>query len=76
VIRKLLDITHSEKRGATSSEIADALGISRPAVIQHLRDLENKNIIESNLENKKKLYYIKPILLGQVELYFEEDELS
>ena len=73
VLKSLITITHSKKRGATSSDIADEMGITRPAAIVHLRELKVQNMIEENIEDKKKYYYIKPVILGQVELYLSEE---
>ena len=75
VLKSLMTITNSKKRGATSSEVADEMSITRPAVIVHLRELKNQNIIEENVEDKKKYYYIKPMILGQIELYLSEGEI-
>lgn len=75
VLKALMTITHSKKRGATSSEIAEELGITRPAAVMHLRELKNQNMVEENTEDKKKYYYIKPMVLGQVELYLSEGEI-
>jgi len=74
VLRALMTITHSKKRGATSSEIADEMTITRPAAIMHLRELKFKNMIEEKIEEKRKYYYIRPMILGQVELYLSEGE--
>ena len=75
ILKALMTITHSKKRGATSSEIAEEMDISRPAVIAHLKELKNKNIVEYNTEGKKKYHYIKPVILGQIELYLSEEEI-
>jgi len=75
VLKSLMTITHSKKRGATSSEVAEELGITRPAVVMHLRELKNQNVVEESTEDKKKYYYIKPLFLGQVELYLSEGEI-
>jgi len=75
ILKCLMKITHSKKRGATSSEVADEMEVSRPAVIVHLKELKSKNMIEENVENKKKYYYVKPTIIGQVELYLSEEEI-
>lgn len=73
VLRALMTITHSKKRGATSSEVATELGITRPAAVMHLRELKNQKMVEESMEDKKKYYFIKPLVLGQVELYLSEE---
>lgn len=75
VLKILLKITHSKKRGATSSEVAEQMDASRPAAIQHLKELRNQGMIEEKTEDKKNHYYIKPAILGQVELYASEEEI-
>jgi Cdc6-like AAA superfamily ATPase len=75
VLKAMITITNSKKRGATSSEIAEEMKLTRPAAILHLRDLKKQNMIEENIEGIKKYYYIKPMMLGQVELYLSEGEI-
>lgn len=75
VLKSLMTLTNSNKRGATSSEVAEDMGITRPAAIMHLRELKNQNMIEENVENKKKYHYIKPLILGQIELFLSEAEI-
>jgi DNA-binding transcriptional ArsR family regulator len=75
ILKTLVAITNSKKRGATATEIADEMEISRPAVVMHLTELKSHNMIEENIEDKKKYYYIKPIILGQVEMYLSEGEI-
>jgi len=77
VLRVLLNINCSEKRGATSTEIAEELEVGRTGALQHLKVLvHNKGILDEKLENKKKYYYIKPILISQIEAYLLSGEES
>ena len=76
VLRTLLNLTSSEKRGITSTEISDTLGVSRSTVIPHLKFLsKNKKILEEKIENKRNLYYIKPMFLEHIELFFGSYEI-
>jgi len=74
VLKSLLEITNSKKRGATSTEIADDLEIKRPTAIEHLRRLSE--VVESNTLDKKKLYFIKPVLMSHVEEIFAEEGIE
>lgn len=72
VLRTLLSLTTSEKRGVTSSEVADALGIVRTAAFHHLRSMASLGIVEYNTDAYRSKYYIKPALLQRIEAYFGE----
>jgi DNA-binding CsgD family transcriptional regulator len=76
VLRILLEITNSEKRGATSTEIAEELGVQRPTAIEHLRNLSKNHVVEANTLDKKRLYYIKPALMGQIEEILSQEVME
>ncbi len=73
VLKTLLEITNSEKRGVTSTEIAEELGVQRPTAIEHLRKLATLNVVESNILNKRRLYFIKPSSMNQIEEVLEQE---
>jgi len=67
VLKVLINITNSKKRGATSSEVADELELGRTGALRHLKVLLDKNILDEKLEDKRRFYFVKPCLIGQIE---------
>lgn len=73
ILEALISITHSKKRGATSSEIAEEVGVSRPAIIAQIRGLGN--VVEDKKSEQKKLYFIKPLMQGIIESHVAGEEI-
>lgn len=58
-LKILSQISLSEKRGIHGSKLKEIIGsISLPAIYQHLKDLEAKNLISRKKEGKTVLYFI------------------
>jgi DNA-binding transcriptional ArsR family regulator len=52
--RAMLDLIWDAERPA--SEIADAIGITRPATSQHLRVLREAELVEARIDGNRRLY--------------------
>lgn len=73
VLKKLLDITSSYKRGVSTNELAEQMGKNRATIFEHLKILKEKNIVESynNPKDKKTiLNKINPSLMREIEKFF------
>jgi len=71
VLKQIWEMTTSYKRGITASEIAKELGITRSAVVQHLRNLGKKQILHVSRVKKEVLYSINPDILEYVEKFIQ-----
>lgn len=52
-------------------ELADDLPVSRPAVSQHLRILEEAGLVRHTREGTRRLYRVDPAAIDQLRAYFE-----
>jgi DNA-binding transcriptional ArsR family regulator len=52
-------------------ELADGLPVSRPAVSQHLRVLEQAGLVTADQQGTRRLYRIEPSALAAVRNYFD-----
>ncbi len=58
-LKILSQISISSKKGIYGSKLKDIIGsVSLPAIYQHLKDLESKDLIERKKEGKNVLYFI------------------
>lgn len=53
-------------------ELAAALPVSRPAVSQHLRVLEQAGLVSARSEGTRRIYALVPDGLGAVRAYFDQ----
>jgi DNA-binding transcriptional ArsR family regulator len=53
-------------------ELAAALPVSRPAVSQHLRVLEEAGLVSARSEGTRRIYGLVPDGLGALRAYFDE----
>jgi DNA-binding transcriptional ArsR family regulator len=53
-------------------ELASALPVSRPAVSQHLRVLEEAGLVSARSEGTRRIYALVPDGLGALRSYFDE----
>lgn len=77
--RRLLDLLYAEN-GRTLTELCEHLDMARQSVTQHLRKLEEANLVVTVWRGREKLHYLNPVPLQ--ELYerwikkFERDRLE
>jgi DNA-binding transcriptional ArsR family regulator len=77
--RRLLDLLY-EDNGRTLTELCEHLDMARQSVTQHLRKLEEANLVVTVWRGREKLHYLNPVPLQ--ELYerwikkFERDRLA
>jgi len=62
--REILKLVRNRER--TASDIATHFPISRPAVSQHLRTLEDARLVTVRLDGTKRWYRARPEGLGEV----------
>ena len=53
-------------------ELAAGLPVSRPAVSQHLRVLEQAGLVSARSEGTRRIYVLDPDGLGSLRTYFDE----
>ena len=53
-------------------ELAAGLPVSRPAVSQHLRVLEQAGLVSARSEGTRRIYVLDPDGLGALRTYFDE----
>ena len=63
--RRLLDLLH-EDNGQTLSALCVHLDMSRQGVTQHLRQLEEANLVAVVWQGREKLHYLNPVPLHEI----------
>lgn len=63
--RTLLDRLHAQD-GQTLSQLCEHLDMSRQAVAQHLRQLEEANLVAVLWRGREKLHFLNPVPLHDV----------
>jgi DNA-binding transcriptional ArsR family regulator len=63
--RLLLDrlFTHN---GQTLSQLVEGMGMSRQAVMKHLRTLEEANLVATVRAGREKLHYLNPVPIAEI----------
>lgn len=54
----------SERRGASASELADEMPVSRQAIVKHLFALKAAGLVEAEREGRHTRYHLTPAPLG------------
>lgn len=67
--REILKLVRNRER--TASEIATHFPISRPAVSQHLRTLEDAHLVTVRLDGTRRWYRARPEGLGELRRWVE-----
>ena len=72
--RQVVDLLRKQPRRA--SDIADALGASRPAMSRHLRVLRHSGLVEADHEDdaRERVYRLKPEPFQSLRAWLEEVE--
>lgn len=63
--RRLLDLLHLDN-GQTLSALCEHMDMSRQAVTQHLRLLEEANLVAVVWQGREKLHYLNPVPLHEI----------
>jgi DNA-binding transcriptional ArsR family regulator len=63
--RRLLDVLHQDN-GQTLTALCEHMDMSRQAVTQHLRLLEEANLVVVVWQGREKLHYLNPVPLHEV----------
>jgi DNA-binding transcriptional ArsR family regulator len=63
--RHLLDLLHREN-GQTLMALCEHMDMSRQAVTQHLRLLEEANLVTIVWQGREKLHYLNPVPLHEI----------
>ncbi len=63
--RRLLDLLHREN-GQTLTALCERMDMSRQAVTQHLRLLEEANLVAVVWQGREKLHYLNPVPLHEI----------
>lgn len=63
--RKLLDALR-ERNGETLGELSADLEMTRQAVTQHLKCLEDANLVATVWHGREKLHYLNPVPLHEI----------
>ena len=61
---------------ASISELAKPIGLSLPAVMQHLRILEEARLVRSEKTGRVRLCHIRPEWVGMVEVWIQARQAS
>ena len=64
--RRLLDLLHSEN-GQTLMALCQHMDMTRQAVTQHLRQLEEANLVVIVWQGREKLHYLNPVPLHEIQ---------
>jgi DNA-binding transcriptional ArsR family regulator len=68
--RKILEQLRTGPRAV--GELAGGLPVSRPAVSQHLRVLEDAGLVSARSEGTRRIYALVPDGFGALRAYFDE----
>ena len=60
--RRLLDLLHQDN-GQTLTALCEHMDMSRQGVTQHLRQLEDANLVAVVWQGREKLHYLNPVPL-------------
>lgn len=63
--RRLLDQLHREN-GQTLTALCGHMAMTRQAVTQHLRQLEDANLVAIVWQGREKLHYLNPVPLHEI----------
>jgi DNA-binding transcriptional ArsR family regulator len=63
--RRLLDVLHQDN-GQTLTALCEHMDMSRQAVTQHLRLLEEANLVAVVWRGREKLHYLNPVPLHEI----------
>lgn len=63
--RRLLDLLYAEN-GRTLTELCEHLDMARQSVTQHLRKLEEANLVVTVWRGREKLHYLNPVPLQEL----------
>jgi DNA-binding transcriptional ArsR family regulator len=63
--RRLLDLLHGDN-GQTLTALCEHMDMSRQAVTQHLRLLEEANLVAVVWQGREKLHYLNPVPLQDI----------
>jgi DNA-binding transcriptional ArsR family regulator len=63
--RRLLDLLRGEN-GQTLSGLCEHMDMTRQAVTQHLRQLEDANLVAVVWRGREKLHYLNPVPLHEI----------
>jgi DNA-binding transcriptional ArsR family regulator len=63
--RRLLDLLY-EENGRTLTELCEHLDMARQSVTQHLRKLEEANLVVTVRRGREKLHYLNPVPLQEL----------
>jgi len=63
--RRLLDLLHRES-GQTLSALCEHMDMTRQGVTQHLRLLEEANLVVAVWQGREKLHYLNPVPLHEI----------
>ena len=67
--RRLLHLVRDESRAVGA--LADDLGISQPAVSQHLGILRNAGLVTVDVDGPRRLYRVDPVAIDDVRAWFD-----
>jgi DNA-binding transcriptional ArsR family regulator len=60
------------KRPMTAGELAKGLPITRPAIVQHLKALENARLVSARLEGKRRVYRVDSSGLAPLRVWLDQ----
>jgi DNA-binding transcriptional ArsR family regulator len=63
--RRLLDLLHRDN-GQALSALCEHMDMTRQAVTQHLRQLEEANLVAVVWQGREKLHYLNPVPLHEI----------
>ncbi len=63
--RRILDLVRDGERSV--GELVDALSMSQPAVSKHLRVLRDAGLVESRVDEQRRLYRLRPEPLRELD---------
>jgi DNA-binding transcriptional ArsR family regulator len=63
--RRLLDLLHREN-GQTLGALCEHMDMTRQGVTQHLRQLEDANLVAVVWQGREKLHYLNPVPLHEI----------
>ena len=62
----------SSQKACICNDIVDEIGLAQPTISLHLKELKNMNLIEGEIEGKKKCYCINLERWAEVQLLLDE----
>jgi DNA-binding transcriptional ArsR family regulator len=64
--RRLLDLLH-KKNGQTLTSLCGHMDMTRQAVTQHLKQLEDANLVAVVRHGREKLHYLNPVPIHEIQ---------